>query len=184
MCDPSATAGAAGAAGSASEMGKIGLYASIASGFSNTLGSVTNSINTRRTADLNAGLADQQASDALARGQDAEFKSRLRTAQLKGTQTATLAAHGVALDQGSALDILTSTDVMGAADAATIHDNAAKESWGYKVQASNYRSQAANANPWAAGGASLLGSAASVADRWYKYNKQTGYASDYAGKLS
>jgi len=110
----------------------------------------------------------------------------LRTAQLKGTQTASLAAHGVALDQGSALDVLTSTDVMGAADAATIHDNAAKESWGDQVQAANYRSQASNANPWAAGFTSMIGGASTVADRWYKYKTATKgvFASDYSGTLS
>lgn len=171
MCDTSALAGASN---SASQMGQLGVYASIASGVSSTLGTVSNTISAKRTANVNAGLADQQAQDALARGNDAVFKSQLRTAQLKGTQTATLAAHGVALDQGSALDILTSTDVMGAADAATLKDNASKEAWGDKVQAANYRSQAAADNPWAAGGASLLGGAATVADRWYKYKKATG----------
>jgi hypothetical protein len=169
-------------------MGQIGLYSSIAGGVSSTLGSVTNAISTRRTANMNAALADQQSKDALARGQDAEFKARLRTAQLKGTQTATLAAHGVALDQGSALDILTSTDVMGEQDALTIRDNAAKESWGYKAQAANYKSQASAANPWAAGGASLLGGAATVASRWYKYKAgitgQFDNASEYAGTAS
>lgn len=180
MCDPSSLT----TASSASQMGQIGMYASIAGGVANTMGSVTNSINTRRTANINAGLADQQAADALARGQTAEFSSRLRTAQLKGTQTATLAAHGVALDQGSALDVLTSTDVMGEQDALTIRDNASKEAWGDKVQAANYRSQAANANPWAAGGASMLGAAGNVASRWYKYGKASGYGSDYAGSLS
>lgn len=180
MCDPSSLTSAT----NASQMSQIGMYASVAGGVANTMGSVTNAMNTRRTANMNAGLADQQAADALSRGQTAQFSSELRTAQLKGTQTATLAAHGVALDQGSALDVLTSTDVMGAADAATIHDNAAKESWGYKAQAANYRSQAANANPWAAGGASMLGAAGNVASRWYKYGKASGYGSDYAGTPS
>jgi hypothetical protein len=150
-------------------MQQLGMYSSVAGGISNFGGSVANSINTRRTANINAQLADQQAADAIARGQSAEFNSRLRTAQLKGTQTASLAAHGVALDQGSVLDVLTSTDVMGAADAATIRDNANKEAWGDRVQAANYRAQASAANPWAAGVGSLIGGANAVADRWYKY---------------
>jgi hypothetical protein len=159
---------------SPTQMSQLGLYSSIAGGISDTFGSVTNAINTRRTADMNAQLADQQASDAIARGNDAVFKSNLRTAQLKGTQTATLAAHGVALDQGSALDVLTSTDVMGAADAATLKDNASKEAWGYQAKAANYRAEAAASNPWAVGGASLLGAANKVSDRWYKYKKAGG----------
>jgi hypothetical protein len=150
-------------------MQQLGTYSSVMGGMSNFGGSVANAINTRRTANINAQLADQQAADAISRGQSGEFNSRLRTAQLKGTQTASLAAHGVALDQGSALDVLTSTDVMGAADAATIRDNANKEAWGDQVKASNYRAQASAANPWAAGFTSLIGGASTVADRWYKY---------------
>jgi hypothetical protein len=75
-------------------------------------------------------------------GKSSEFNQRLKTAQLKGTQTARMAANGVALDSGSALDVLTSTDVMGEADANTIRDNAGKEAYGYKSQAANYRAQA------------------------------------------
>lgn len=165
MCDPNAI--------TAAQSSQIGTYSSIVGGISNVAGSVTNSINARRTATTNAQLADLQAADAISRGNDAVFKSQLRTAQLKGTQTATLAAHGVALDQGSALDILTSTDVMGAQDADTIRDNANKEAYGDKVQAANYRAQASAANPWSAGLSSLLSNGATVADRWYKYKTQT-----------
>lgn len=175
MCNPGAM--------TAAQMSQLGTTATVAGGISDTLGSVTNAINTRRTATANAQIADLQAADAITRGNDAVFKSQLRTAQLKGTQTATLAAHGVALDQGSALDILTSTDVMGAQDAATIHDNANKEAWGDKVQAANYRSQASSANPWAVGGTSLLKGAGAVASRWYKY-KTVGMATEYGGALS
>lgn len=165
MCDPSAI--------TAAQSSQIATYSSIIGGISNTAGSVTNAISARHSANANAAIADMQAADAINRGNDAVFKSQLRTAQLKGSQTATLAAHGVALDQGSALDILTSTDVMGAADAATIRDNANKEAWGDKVQASNYRAQAAAANPWATGLNTLLSSSGAVADRWYKYRSQT-----------
>lgn len=162
MCSPGVTP---------ANLSQIGMYSSIIGGVAQTAGSVTNAINTRRTANANAALSDQQAADALARGQDNEFNQRLKTAQLKGTQTARLAANGVALDSGSPLDVLTSTDVMGAVDANTIRDNAAKEAYGYKTQAANYRAQASTANPFAAGFTSLIGSASQVADRWYKYKK-------------
>jgi hypothetical protein len=145
------------------------MFSSIVGGVASTAGSIGNAINTKRTANANAALADQQAADALARGQSNEFNQRLKTAQLKGTQTARMAANGVALDSGSPLDILTSTDVMGEADANTIRDNAAKEAFGYKSQAANYRAQAGAANPFAAGFTSLIGASGQVADRWYKY---------------
>lgn len=158
MCNPSA-----------STLAQAGFYSSVVGSYSGALGSVANAISTRRTANTNAQLAEQQAADAVARGQSAEFASRLKTANLKGRQTAELAAHGVSLDSGSPLDVLTTTDVMGAADAATIRDNAAKEAWGFQAQAANYKAQAATANPFAAGIGSLLGSAGTVASKWYRY---------------
>lgn len=177
MCSPSAT-----------ELSQIGLYSSIVGGVASTAGSVGNAITTRRTANANAALSDQQAADALARGQSDEFNSRLKTAQLKGTQVAGMAANGVALNSGSPLDVLTSTDVMGAVDANTIRDNAARESYGHKMQAANYRAQASASNPWAAGFTSLIGAGGAVADRWYKYKtgvtNQFYNASEYAGAKS
>lgn len=167
MCDPSSA--------SAATTAQAGFYSSVVGAYSSALGSVTNAISTRRTADANAQLANAQAADAIARGQSAEFNSRLKTSQLKQSQVASMAAHGVALDTGSPLDVLTSTDVMGEQDALQIRNNAAQESWGFKAQAANYKAQASSANPWAAGIGSLLGSAGTVASKWYRYNQlQTG----------
>lgn len=171
MCNPSST-----------NIAQIGMFSSIVGGAAQTAGGIANAINTKRTANSNAALADQQAADALARGQSNEFNSRLKTAQLKGTQTARMAANGVALDSGSPLDVLTSTDEMGAVDANTIRDNAAKEAYGYKTQAANFRAQAGAANPWAAGVSSLIGASGQVAARWYKYAKPL--PSDSAGALA
>lgn len=159
----------AGSAMTPAMMSQAGFYSSILGAGASFGGAVGNSINARRTANINADLAGQQARDALDRGQSAEFNSRLKTAQLKGTQTAELAGHGVALDSGSPLDVLTSTDVMGSADALNIRNNAAKEAWGYDVQQSNYKAQASASNPWSAGLSSLITSAGSVGERWYKY---------------
>lgn len=152
-------------------------------GMSSTIGSVANAVNARRVANVNAGLAQQQATDAIARGQTAEFNQRLKTAQLKSTQTARMAANGVALDSGSPLDVLTSTDVMGEQDALQIRNNAAREAWGYQAQAANYRAQGAAANPWAAGIATLLGSSGSVANNWYRYRMNSAGSGLYSGGM-
>jgi len=115
----------------------------------------------------NAQIAEWQAENAEQQGVDAEAKSRLQTAQLKGTQRATLAANGVALGEGSALDILTGTDYLGEQDALTIRDNAARQAWGYRTQGQSYAdnsnllsSQASDISPSNAAGTSLLTSAA------------------------
>ena len=86
----------------------------------------------------NAIIAQWQAQDALTRGARAVTASRMRNVQLKGDQRAAMAANGVDLSVGSAQRVLNSTDYIGQLDASTILDNAAREAWGYRTQASNF----------------------------------------------
>lgn len=126
----------------------------------------------------NAQVAEWQAQDAIRQGQEQEQQSRLRYATTKSTQRAALAANGVAVDEGSAVDILTSTDYVDELDAATIQANAARSAWGYRTQGTNYsdnatalRAGAGAVNPGSAAGLSLLGSSGQVAQGWYQYSK-------------
>lgn len=128
----------------------------------------------------NAQLAEWQAQDAIARGQKAEQSQRLKVAQLKSTQRAGFAARGVALDEGSALNILNDTDYMGNLDALTLRDNAAKEAWGYRTQGANAASDAAllsgraeAESPFGAAASSLLTGAGAVASSWYNRKMRT-----------
>jgi len=68
-------------------------------------------------------LAEQQARDAILRGQVGEQKQRDIMAQRIGTQTAALAAQGTDLE-GSPIDILGDTARAGEQDALTIRSNA------------------------------------------------------------
>lgn len=163
-----------------STLSATALGMSALSGGMNALGAYTSARQTRDTldyqaqlADINAGLSEQAAQAELQRGQREERSVRLRTAQLKSTQRTALAANGVDLGEGSARDILTSTDVMGEADANTAAANAVRAAWGYRVQGSNYqsearvkRAQADGINPMFAASTSLLGSATNVAGMW------------------
>ena len=125
-------------------------------------------------ADLNAQGAAEDARRALEKGQWEEGNSRLLTARLKGSQRASMAANGVDLSTGSALDNLVTTDLMGEVDAQTIRVNAAREAAGYRTQASNARGQgvmarsAASAiSPLLAGATSLIDSAGKIGSDWY-----------------
>ena len=124
----------------------------------------------------NAKIADWQRSDALQRGEaDAQANMR-QQAQLIGAQRATLAANGTDLNQGSSLDLLASTKFTGAADVNQIQNNAAREAWGFTVDAANTRAsqnltqwQANSINPTKVGVmtgvGSLLTSASSYASK-------------------
>jgi hypothetical protein len=122
----------------------------------------------------NAQIAEWQAQDAMARGYQSASAVRMKADQTRGTQRATMAANGVGLGVGSALRILTDTDYFAQVDGNTVMDNAAKEAWALRHQATGFASQAmyasaraANENPNMAFTTSLLGSAGKVASRWY-----------------
>jgi hypothetical protein len=102
----------------------------------------------------------------------------MKTTQLEGAQTATLAANGVSLGSGTAQDILASTKYMGARDALTIQDNTNRQTWALGQEQKNYLSESAldkslsdRVNPLMAAGSSLLTGAGSVAQSWYNMKK-------------
>lgn len=114
--------------------------------------------------DYNASIADQQAADALTRGQEAEQRARARTRSVIGSQRAGFAAQGVDVGTGSAADVQADAAFLGELDALTEQTNAAREAWGYKVQATDLRNRAnvtrkTGVNQERAAGAAALGTA-------------------------
>lgn len=165
----------------AATLGKVALGAQAIGGLAATVGAYNKAKAERTAYEMQAQVAENnktyakwQAEDALARGSKAQMSQQLKTRQLKATQRASLAARGIDLGEGSALEILTDTDYMGALDTNTIKDNTAKEAYGYRMQAENYganadllRQRAASSNPGGAAFGTLLTSAGSVASTWY-----------------
>jgi hypothetical protein len=129
-------------------------------------------------ASQNAALADMQAGDVIARSGRDQSQLFQQAGLVRGRQRAATAANGIALDEGSPVNVAASTDWMRDVDLATIRNNAARQAWGYRTQADNYRTQAtayratASAiSPLAAGVTSLLGSASDVSSKWYDLYK-------------
>lgn len=91
---------------------------------------------------MNAKLASAQAADAIQRGDVSAFTRREGTKQQIGTSTAQMAASGVNLKVGSAVDVVSTEAKLGALDEATIRNNAARQAWGYTVQAADYTGRA------------------------------------------
>ena len=91
----------------------------------------------------NERMAEVQAADAISRGEKEAKKTLQNTRVLVGAQRAAMAAQGLDLESGSALDIQQETAGIGAMDALDIKNNAWREAWGYKVQANQYGQQAA-----------------------------------------
>jgi hypothetical protein len=128
-------------------------------------------------AQRNQQIYDMQAKDATDRGQVQEDRQREKTAQILGTQRAALASQGTDL-AGSPTDILADTRTAGELDALTIRSNAAKEAWGYKVQAANAGAEASMRSSfqpsYLGAGASLLAGASGIADKWSRFKYSAG----------
>lgn len=79
----------------------------------------------------------QQAKDAKFRGQETVAQARQRTKKTIGEQRASLAAQGVRIDAGSALDAQIEAANVGDIDVTRIKNNALREAFGFKTEASD-----------------------------------------------
>ena len=117
-----------------------------------------------------AAIAGYQAEIAQQTGATREQDSRLQTAQQFGSARAHMAASGVDLGQGSATDVLASTEYMGERNALMIRDDTNRQVWNDRNRQAMFQAdqkaklaQADAVNPDMAAFGSLLGSASSFA---------------------
>lgn len=136
-------------------------------------------------AEINARVSEMSAQSELMRGQRETQAVRLRTASLKSRQRAAMAANGVDLGEGSAAEILTSTDYMGEVDAQTATDNAIRQAWGHRMNATNMsndarmrRATASAINPMVSTFTTLLSEGGRVAASWYAMDKAGAFKPD------
>ncbi len=171
-------------------MAKASIASSVAGAASSAIGSYYSAAADKsrlrfqaKMAELNAAQIEKAAQQTLRAGHREEQAVRMRTAQLKSTQRTAMAANGIALNEGSALQVLTSTDYMGGVDANTVAANAVRAAWGYRVEATSANNEAVLAratasaiNPGMSAATSLLGSAGSLASQWYSFSKAGAFA--------
>jgi len=125
----------------------------------------------KSVAQNNMQYVEWQAKSIIQHGAEAEQRQRMKTASLKGSQRAAMAAAGLSLTEGSPLEILTSTDVMGEQDALRIRQNAKQEAWATRAQGAGYAAKAASTNPTSAAAMSLLTNADSLSSAWDSFRK-------------
>lgn len=94
-----------------------------------------------KVAKVNAGISDRAAADAIERGDLQADQQRDLTQQVIGSQRTAYAANGIDVNTGSAGIVQNDTAALGELDALTIINNAAREAYGYKVQAMDQRQQ-------------------------------------------
>lgn len=154
----------------------ISLALSAGSAVLGAAGAYQQSSMAKKVAEVNASTAEMNAQDAQRRGeQDAQRIAR-QGRQVQGQQRAALSARGIDIGEGTGADLIDQTDFFSLADQATARDNAAKEAWNYRAQRNSYQAQADAQKPGMAAFSSLLGSAGSVADKWYRFSGKPGGA--------
>lgn len=144
----------------------------------------------------NAAKAQANADDKRQEGIEESRMQRLKTLQKVGAQQAALAANGVDVSEGTALDIIEDTAAMGELDALTTRYNYEKQALAFESQADNFNNQAnldifAGQNAYSSGitnavasGVNGLGNIASVSSKWYTDNsiaRNNGIPTEYTG---
>ncbi len=135
--------------------------------------------------EVNARISEKMAEDAIARGHEREGISRQKTKKTRGSQRASLAAQGIRVDTGSALDVQLETEDIGEINAVTIRNNALREAFGHHSQAANYMTQAGldrirgaqeKARGISKAGQTLLTGGTKFIGKYQRYNKEYGNA--------
>jgi len=121
----------------------------------------------------NAKLANMQAEDSLRRGEEQAYQIRKQSKSLIGSQRASYAAQGIDVSSGSALDVQGDTAALAELDALTIKNNAFKEAMGYKIQASQLKSNAKAVKSFGQmqSNLSLLGGGIGAVGSYYQYKQ-------------
>lgn len=121
----------------------------IASAVVTSLGQVASGVQAAGAANYRAGIANQNmqieraaARDALERGAEEEKRQYTRNAQRQGEIRAAQAANGLEVDFGTNADVQDDAKRIGLEDAATVRENARRESRGYDIRAWNSQADA------------------------------------------
>jgi hypothetical protein len=99
----------------------------------------------RKTAGFQAGILEQQAEDMIGVGNQQAGVEEARTRGLTGSQRTSYAAQGIDTGSGSAADVISNDQRVGAIEAQQIRNNAARDALGLRKQAQLVRMGGANA---------------------------------------
>lgn len=101
-----------------------------------------------QAARTNVVYSKMKATHEIMAGQFQEQQILMKGAQVKGAQITALAASGIEMGSGTALDQLASTDLLKHIDSVNTRYNAEKQAWASRIQAQQFESEAAGAD-WA-----------------------------------
>lgn len=149
-------------------MGAIGTAATVASTGISAYASYRNAAMAQQVAERNAKEQDKAALQAIEQGQQESDRQRAAGARLLAEQRVGMAANGLDLSGGNALEVLTDTGRLVEQDAFAIRENARRGAGQMAVGAANSRADAmsARSEKFFGPATSLLSGAAKVGNRY------------------
>ena len=148
-----------------------------------------------KVAEQNRKIAQQNAEDERQQGIEESRLERYKTLQKVGAQQAAMAANGIDITQGTALDVIDDTATIGELDALQTSYNYERRALAYEQEAGNFANQsnidrlssqnAANAGKLnnISNGLAGISNTLAVADKWYNFGGKT-KNDDYNGVLN
>lgn len=128
---------------------------------------------------LNARLFGMQAIQAIQAGKEQEQAVKANTNTVISQQRTAVAANGVDVGSGNAAEVQQSARMVGDMDVDAVRRNARNQAFGYTVAATQAkmnsrmkRITSKGISPLSAGFNDLLTNASTVAQRWYRYDKE------------
>ena len=141
----------------------------------------------------NAKIAEENAAIERQQGIEEERMQRLKTARQVASQKTAMAANGIDISQGTALDVIEDTATMGELDALQTRYNYERQAIAYEAQANNFNNQAnldiikgqnaqkAGYLKAASSGLAGINQSLGVAGKWYDFG---GGTSKNSGQLT
>lgn len=155
--------------GGGSTLGNVMNLVQLASGAWSTIGQLRQGRAQNELAQFNASYEEQLAKDTEALGVDEQNRFKQGIRMLIGSQRAAFAGQGVDVNQGSPVDVQADAAYLGQQDLERMRINTAREAWGHRQQAQNYRmggQNALNASRWGAA-STAVGTASSLLQQRY-----------------
>lgn len=109
-----------------------------------------------KVAQDNAKIAEENAKNERQSGLEEARRQRIKTIQTIGAQQTAMAANGIDIASGSALDTVSDTAQTGELDALMLQYNSERQAFNYEMQSNNFTNQA-NLDMFAAKNAKTTG---------------------------
>ena len=132
-------------------------------------------------ANVNAQLAERQATDTIAKGEAVAQEAKRQRDKLAGTMQMKFAGGGSAMEvPGSAMGLMADEAAETQLEQLTIRNNAQRAAYGYQIESSDYRFQSDLAQREAGFGAAstAIAGATQVASSWYGWKQDYMDATD------